>query len=136
MSIPRASSFERLTPAAGSATFQQVVNDTFSSVLESTLGPTAYQRVQSIRRTAKSFRAAGDGAAARALQGELHALMDVELPLQLNIIRAFSYYSHLLNIAERQFSASTKCCLKMRLATHGAVDCKGGGGGGELVMAV
>ncbi len=86
--------------SGGGFSLKQLINDILCDVLESQLGGEKFARVQAIRRTSHAFRAAKDAPTAQASTAELHTLMDVELPEQLNIIRAFSYFSHFLNIAE------------------------------------
>ena len=54
-----------------------------------------------MRRKSVAFRREATFASAPQLKRELEELLDgAELPKKLNIIRAFSYYSHLLNITE------------------------------------
>ena len=85
-------------PKEGSS-FATVVAAVLDKVLQEQLGD-HYQLVDSIRRTAHAFRDSAPGADAAQAASQLAALSDVELPLQLNIIRAFAYYGHFLNIAE------------------------------------
>jgi len=71
-------------------------------VLADQLGVESLERITTIRRKALAFRAINptNGTSSDELRKELHALLDVDLPQQLNIIRSFSYFSHLLNLAE------------------------------------
>ncbi len=62
-------------------------------------GPEIYQIVEDIRQNAVRFRRYGDTAARSALAERLNAL-DVEPAIA--VVRAFSYFSHLANIAEDQ----------------------------------
>ena len=69
-------------------------------VLRARTGEAGFARVEAIRQTAIRFRrAAGDDAPAVA--AELAALLN-ELPIveTLHVVRAFSYFSHLANLAE------------------------------------
>jgi phosphoenolpyruvate carboxylase len=74
-------------------------------VIREQAGEATFARIESIRRTAVRFRRAeyASGAAhdAGAVKAELQAQMD-GLPIEetLHIVRAFSFFSHLLNIAE------------------------------------
>ena len=82
-------------------TFASLAHDALAAVLADQLGSENWARVEAIRATSRAFRHTDpDQDAARQHAAELHRLTDVDLPLQLNIIRAFSYFSHLLNIAE------------------------------------
>jgi phosphoenolpyruvate carboxylase len=68
-------------------------------VLRAQTGEAGFDRIEAIRQTAIRFRrGAGDAAAARE---ELAALLN-PLPIAdaLHVVRAFSYFSHLANIAE------------------------------------
>jgi phosphoenolpyruvate carboxylase len=69
-------------------------------VLRAQTGESGFERVEAIRRTAIRFRRAGpdDAPAARAeLAGLLNPLGVADV---LHVVRAFSYFSHLVNIAE------------------------------------
>ena len=69
-------------------------------VLRAQTGEAGFARIEAIRQTAIRFhRAAGDDAAAARV--ELAALLN-PLPITdvLHVVRAFSYFSHLVNIAE------------------------------------
>jgi phosphoenolpyruvate carboxylase len=69
-------------------------------VIRSQAGDTALERIERIRQTAVRFRKedeAHEGASRGELERELNSL-DPEQTLHL--VRAFSYFSHLLNIAE------------------------------------
>ena len=69
-------------------------------VLREQAGDAVYARIESIRQTAIRFRRAGADLAP-AVKAELDALMS-GLPIAetLHVVRAFSYFSHLANIAE------------------------------------
>jgi len=63
-------------------------------------GDDAFSRVEAIRQTAVRFRRAEAGQA-RAVRDELsHLLNDLTIPRTLDVVRAFSYFSHLANLAE------------------------------------
>lgn len=79
--------------------FSSLAHDALASVLSSQLGADNWARIEAIRSSSRAFRGSDGGDPATAA-AELQRLTDVDLPLQLNIIRAFSYFSHLLNIAE------------------------------------
>ena len=69
-------------------------------VLRAQLGNDGFERIEAIRQTAIGFRrAAGAEADAhrRALTGLLNPLPIAQV---LEVVRAFSYFSHLANIAE------------------------------------
>jgi phosphoenolpyruvate carboxylase len=79
---------------------RRLIGRILADVLREQLGEDGFQRLEKIRLTAVAFRRAAP-AEAESLKNDLHALLDgQELPVKLNIIRAFSYFSHLLNIAE------------------------------------
>jgi phosphoenolpyruvate carboxylase len=69
-------------------------------VIRDQTGDSGYARIEAIRQTAIRFRRAGHDQAP-AVKSELDALMN-GLPIAetLNVVRAFSYFSHLANIAE------------------------------------
>ena len=69
-------------------------------VLREQTGDAVYARIEAIRQTAIRFRRAGQDQAS-AVKAELDALMN-GLPIAetLHVVRAFSYFSHLANIAE------------------------------------
>jgi len=63
-------------------------------------GSEVFASVESIRQTAIRFRRA-DGQNAAAVRGELAAqLNDLTIASTLTVVRAFSYFSHLANLAE------------------------------------
>ncbi|HET7261326.1 MAG TPA: phosphoenolpyruvate carboxylase [Casimicrobiaceae bacterium] len=74
-------------------------------VLREHAGGEAFERIEAIRRTAIRFRRAeadgGDAQGAAAARAELVALLN-PLPIAavLDVVRAFSYFSHLANLAE------------------------------------
>jgi len=62
-------------------------------------GDATFDLVETIRQTSVRFHRQED----KSAQGELEALLDSLAPVQtLQIVRAFSYFSHLANIAEDQ----------------------------------
>jgi len=69
-------------------------------VIRTQAGEGGFARIEAIRRTAIRFRRA-EGIAAAEARGELAALLN-PLPIAdaLHVVRAFSYFSHLANIAE------------------------------------
>ncbi len=69
-------------------------------VLRAQTGEAGFTRVEAIRQTAIRFRRVG-AAEAPAVKRELDALLNV-LPIAqtLEVVRGFSYFSHLVNIAE------------------------------------
>ncbi|HEX7329582.1 MAG TPA: phosphoenolpyruvate carboxylase [Casimicrobiaceae bacterium] len=74
-------------------------------VLRGHAGPEAFERIEAIRRTAIRFRRAeadgGDEAAAGSARAELVALLNpLSIGAVLDVVRAFSYFSHLANLAE------------------------------------
>jgi len=69
-------------------------------VLREQTGESGFERIEAIRRKAIAFRRAGDGEA-HAIRDELAALMNgLSIADTLHVVRAFSYFSHLANIAE------------------------------------
>jgi len=69
-------------------------------VLRTQSGDEVYARVEAIRQTAIRFRRA-DPAEAAGVRAELSALLnELSIPATLNVVRAFSYFSHLANLAE------------------------------------
>ena len=69
-------------------------------VLRAQVGDEGFRRIESIRQTAIGFRRARDAEAdeqRRALAGLLNPL---PIAQALEVVRAFSYFSHLANIAE------------------------------------
>ena len=69
-------------------------------VLRDQTGDDGYGRVEAIRQTAIRFRRAGAEEAA-AVRGELSALLNgLPIGATLDVVRAFSYFSHLANLAE------------------------------------
>ena len=69
-------------------------------VLRAQTGEAGFARIEAIRQTAIRFRRAG-ASDADAVRAELGALLN-DLPIAdtLDVVRAFSYFSHLANIAE------------------------------------
>ncbi len=69
-------------------------------VLRAQTGASGFDRIERIRQTAIRFRRADDDLAP-AVKGELAALLNA-LPIgeTLHVVRAFSYFSHLVNLAE------------------------------------
>jgi phosphoenolpyruvate carboxylase len=69
-------------------------------VLRAQTGESGFARVEAIRQAAIRFRRA-DREHAAEIKAELDALLnDLPLPQTLDVVRAFSYFSHLANIAE------------------------------------
>ena len=69
-------------------------------VLRAQTGDDGYARIEAVRQTAIRFRRAAPADAA-AVRAELSALLnDLSIPVTLDVVRAFSYFSHLSNIAE------------------------------------
>ena len=69
-------------------------------VLRAQTGDDGYARIEAVRQTAIRFRRAAP-AEASAVRAELSALLtDLSIPVTLDVVRAFSYFSHLSNIAE------------------------------------
>lgn len=85
---------------SSTSTPSYVVN-LLGNVLRAQLGDAGFARVEAIRLKSIAFHTALTHSAEEASRAaELDGLLDVELPVALNVIRAFSYYSQLLNIAE------------------------------------
>src|SRR6267378_3589423 len=74
-------------------------------VIAEQVGPETRERIETIRQTAVRFRRTLSDPAlageAKAVKAELESQLD-SLPIEetLHVVRAFSYFSHLLNIAE------------------------------------
>src|SRR6266852_6159508 len=74
-------------------------------VIGEQVGPETRERIETIRQTAVRFRRSLSNPAlageAKAVKAELESQLD-SLPIEetLHVVRAFSYFSHLLNIAE------------------------------------
>jgi len=69
-------------------------------VLREQCGVAGFERVEAVRQTAVRFRRAGLRDAP-AVKAELaHLLNDLPIGETLNVVRAFSYFSHLANLAE------------------------------------
>src|SRR5258708_24393885 len=70
-------------------------------VLREQTGEEGFARVEAIRQTAIRLRRAATGDAAAHVKDELAALLN-PLPIAqaLDVVRAFSYFSHLANLAE------------------------------------
>jgi phosphoenolpyruvate carboxylase len=68
-------------------------------VLRGQTGEDGFTRVEAIRQTAIRFRRAGRDEAP-TIKRELEALLDLPIAQVLDVVRAFSYFSHLVNIAE------------------------------------
>lgn len=79
---------------------RHLIGRVLSDVLRSQVGEEGFNRLETIRKKSVAFHRASPEDAAK-IKAELDALLtNQELPTKLNIIRAFSYTSHLLNIAE------------------------------------
>jgi phosphoenolpyruvate carboxylase len=70
-------------------------------VLRAQTGEEGFARIEAIRQTAIRLRRAAPGEAAAHVKDELAALLN-PLPIAhvLDVVRAFSYFSHLANLAE------------------------------------
>ena len=68
-------------------------------VLRAQTGEAGFARIEAIRQTAIRFRRAGE-ADAPAIKRELENLLELPIAQALDVVRAFSYFSHLVNIAE------------------------------------
>ena len=69
-------------------------------VLQERTGEAGYALIEGVRQTAVSFRR-GDPAEAAAVRAELTGVLDsLSRRQSLDVVRAFSYFLHLLNIAE------------------------------------
>ncbi len=69
-------------------------------VLRAQTGDAGFERIESIRQTAIRFRRA-EGDEAHAIRDEfVSALNGLSIAQTLDVVRAFSYFSHLANIAE------------------------------------
>ena len=60
-------------------------------------GADAFERIERIRKLSVAFRRHGDAVANRAMKRLLKGLSDVQA---IGVIRAFTYFSHLANLAE------------------------------------
>ena len=69
-------------------------------VLRAQTGEAGYARIEAIRQTAVRFRRAVDDDAPAVRQELVALLNDLPIAQTLDIVRAFSYFSHLVNIAE------------------------------------
>ena len=69
-------------------------------VLREQTGEAGFERIEAIRQAAIRFRRS-EGDDAQRLRGELAGLLNpLPIPAALEVVRAFSYFSHLANIAE------------------------------------
>jgi len=77
--------------------FGRVLGD----VLRAQTGEEGFARIEAIRQTAIHLRRASPGDAAAHVKDELASLLN-PLPIAqvLHVVRAFSYFSHLANLAE------------------------------------
>ena len=98
-SVPSAST----TPAAKDIPLREdtrLLGRLLGDVLRAQTGDDGYARIEAVRQTAIRFRRAAPGEAAN-VRAELSALLnDLSIPVTLDVVRAFSYFSHLSNIAE------------------------------------
>src|SRR6267143_227438 len=74
-------------------------------VISEQVGPETRERIEAIRQTAVRFRRSLSDPAlageAKAVKADLESQLDVlTIEETLHVVRAFSYFSHLLNIAE------------------------------------
>ncbi len=93
-------------PGASSAKDLPLREDTrllgrlLGDVLRAQTGDDGFARIEAVRQTAIRFRRAEPSEAA-IVRAELSALLnDLTIPVTLDVVRAFSYFSHLSNIAE------------------------------------
>ena len=95
-----------IVPANTAAKDQPLREDTrllgrlLGDVLRAQTGDDGYALIEAVRQTAIRFRRAAP-AEATAVRAELSTLLnDLSIPVTLDVVRAFSYFSHLSNIAE------------------------------------
>jgi len=69
-------------------------------VLRAQVGDTGYERIEAIRQTAIGFRRAAGTEADRHRNALAGLLNPLPIAQALEVVRAFSYFSHLANIAE------------------------------------
>ena len=69
-------------------------------VLRAQIGDAGYERIETIRQTAIAFRRATPGEADRLRRSLAELLNPLPIAQALEVVRAFSYFSHLANIAE------------------------------------
>ena len=69
-------------------------------VLRAQLGEDGFQRIEAIRQTAIGFRRSGGDEAERLRNALAELLNPLPIAAVLEVVRAFSYFSHLSNIAE------------------------------------
>jgi phosphoenolpyruvate carboxylase len=88
-------------PQLGSADDNRyLVGRIFADVLRSQLGDAVFEKIEAVRRKSVEFRRATVEDAPK-LKAELEAMLEsADLPMKLHVIRAFSFFSHLLNINE------------------------------------
>src|SRR5881227_4067871 len=78
----------------------RLLGRTLGEVLRECTGDDAFDRVETIRRAAIAFRRDDDHADG-SLSADLERLLNaLDIPDTLLVARAFSYFSHLVNIAE------------------------------------
>ena len=80
------------------ASKREVIYRVLGEALRTQLGDTMFARIEKIHDQSVAFRESGGGSGSNREQ--LDSLLHLPLPEQLHVIRAFSYFSHLLNIAE------------------------------------
>ena len=103
-------------------------------VLRAQTGEPGYARIEAIRQTAVRFRRAVDGDAPAVRQELVALLNDLPIAQTLDIVRAFSYFSHLVNIAEdvhqnrRRRSHALAGSPPQRGSLADALDCVAGHG--------
>ena len=94
-------------------------------------GEAVFATVERIRQISIAFRREGDAAARRELEATLDSLSHDRT---IEVVRAFSYFSHLANIAEDQHSircmrAQTKAARRGRSGHHSRHAGAAAGGG-------
>ena len=84
------------------------------SVIRETQGEEAFATIEAVRQAAIDFRRAGDAASATAARAKLEDLLNpLSVDETLSIVRAFSYFLLLANLAEDR-------ALTLKAATHTA----------------
>ena len=80
---------------------RQLVGRILGDVVRDNRGTEAFERIENIRRLCVAFRKAGPNSnEAQEIKKQLKILFAVDIDVRINIIRAFSLFSYLVNIAE------------------------------------